>query len=73
VTAAKAAFSPSEGMVFVPLASKSSSAYLLIEAFIDLGDFCDPALAFSMLHRQNLSVRPVKVIGNIGYLLVQPL
>jgi len=60
-------------MVFVPLASKSSSAHLLVEALIDLGDFCNPALTFSMLHRQNLFVRPVKVIGDISYLLIEPL
>jgi hypothetical protein len=60
-------------MLFVPLASKSHSAHLLVEALINLGDFCNPALALRMVQRQNLFVRPVKMIGNVGYLLIQPL
>src|SRR5262249_37221324 len=46
---------------------------LLIEAPVDAGDFRDPALALAMVQRQNLLVRPMKVIRHIRYLLVEPL
>ena len=46
---------------------------LLIEALIDLRNLHDPALALGVLQGQNLFVRPMKVIGNVGYLLVEPL
>jgi hypothetical protein len=55
------------------LASRTHAAHLFIEALIDLGNFRDPALAFGVLQSQNLFVRPVKVIGNIRYLLIEPL
>jgi hypothetical protein len=48
-------------------------ALLLVEPPIDLGDLGDPTLAFAMLHRQDLGVRPVKVKCQIRYLLVEPL
>jgi len=40
---------------------------------VDLGNLGDPALAFAVLQRQDFLVRPVKVIGNVRYLLVEPL
>jgi len=40
---------------------------------IDFGNLCDPALTLGMLKRQNLGVRPVKVICNVRYLLIEPL
>ena len=45
----------------------------LVETLVDLGDLRDPTLALGMLERQDLVVRPVKVIGNVRYLLVEPL
>jgi hypothetical protein len=48
-------------------------ARLLIEALIDLRNLHDPALTLGVLQRQNLFVRPVKVIRNVGYLLIEPL
>jgi hypothetical protein len=47
--------------------------YLRIETLMNLGNLCHPALALSMLQGENLFVRPVKIIGNVGYLLVEPL
>jgi hypothetical protein len=55
------------------LASKITAAHLLIEALVDLRNLPDPALAFGVLQRQELFVRPVKVIRNVGYLLIEPL
>jgi len=55
------------------VASQTTAAHLRIKALIDLRNLHDPALALGVLQRQNLFVRPVKVIGNVGYLLVQPL
>jgi hypothetical protein len=40
---------------------------------IDLCDLGDPALALGVLQRQNLFVRPMKVIGDVRYLLIEPL
>jgi len=54
-------------------ASQTTAAHLLIEALIDLRNLHDPALALGVLQRQNLFVRPVKVIRNVGYLLIEPL
>jgi hypothetical protein len=54
-------------------ASKRRSAHLLVEALIDLSDLRDPALALGVLQRKNLFVRPMKVIGDVRYLLVEPL
>ena len=53
--------------------SESGVFYLFVEALVDLGDLGDPTLAFSMLERQDLLVRPMKVIGDICYLLIEPL
>jgi hypothetical protein len=55
------------------LASNQSAACLLVEALIDLCDLCDPALALGVLQRKNLFVRPMKVIGDVRYLLIEPL
>jgi len=46
---------------------------LVVEALVDLCNLDNPTLAFSMLQRQNFLVRPVKVIRNVRYLLVEPL
>jgi hypothetical protein len=46
---------------------------LFIEPLVDLRDLSDPALALGVFQRQNLFVRPVKVIGYVRYLLIEPL
>jgi hypothetical protein len=46
---------------------------LIVESLVDLGDLGDPTTALGVLQRQNLLVRPVKVIGNVRYLLIEPL
>jgi len=46
---------------------------LFIEAPVDLCDLGDPTLALGVLERQDFFVRPVKVIRNIRYLLIEPL
>jgi len=46
---------------------------LVIKAPVDLGDLGDPALALRVRQRQDFFVRPVKVIGNVRYLLIEPL
>jgi hypothetical protein len=43
----------------------------LIESPIDLRDFLDPALPFGMFKVKHLLRGPVKVVGNVGYLLIQ--
>jgi hypothetical protein len=45
----------------------------LIESLVDLRDLRDPSLTLGVLERQDLVVRPVKVIGNVRYLLIEPL
>ena len=49
-------------------------ALLLIrtsEPAVDISDLCHPALALSVLEVHDRLARPVKVVGDIGYLLVQ--
>jgi hypothetical protein len=53
--------------------SKTRSALLIVEALVDLCDLSDPTPALGVLQRQNFLVRPVKVISNIRYLLIEPL
>ena len=55
------------------IASKTGAAHLLIEALVDLGNLHNPALALGMLQNQNLVVRPVEVISDVRYLLIEPL
>jgi hypothetical protein len=45
----------------------------LIEATVDFGDFRDPPLPFAVFETQDFTARPVKVVGDVGYLLVQTL
>ena len=42
-----------------------------IEPAIDISNFFDPPLPFGVFEIENLSQGPVKVISDIGYLLVQ--
>jgi len=44
-----------------------------VQSLVDVGDFFDPPLPFWMLHAHDVSARPVEVIGDVGYLLVQAL
>ena len=41
------------------------------ELAVDAGYFIDPALSLRVLKIQDVIQRPVKVIGDVGYLLVQ--
>lgn len=43
----------------------------LIQPAIDADNFLHPPLALTMLHIHNVQARPVKMVGNIGYLLMQ--
>lgn len=47
------------------------SFYGLIEALINPGHFMHPALSLAMVELHKLIVRPVEVIGQIGYLFEQ--
>jgi len=44
----------------------------IVESPIDLCDLVDPALSLGVLEPENLLVRPVKVIRDVRYLLVEP-
>jgi len=46
-------------------------ALLFVDALIDAGDLGDPAATLSVLHAHDLRARPVEVIGDEGYLLMQ--
>jgi hypothetical protein len=46
---------------------------LIVEAPINFCDLSNPALSLGMLQRQDFIVRPVKVIRNVRYLLIEPL
>ena len=58
-----------------PLSSQEQVGLLFTARFvqpsIDLGNLCDPLPALPMLQGQDVEERPVKMIGDIGYLLVQ--
>jgi hypothetical protein len=43
----------------------------LVEAAVDVGDLCDPLLSLTVLEVQDFTARPVKVVSDVGYLLVQ--
>ncbi|MEN3334219.1 MAG: hypothetical protein V7641_3584 [Blastocatellia bacterium] len=45
---------------------------LLIEPFVDPGDFRHPLLTLQMLQREDLVVRPVEVISDVSYLFIEP-
>lgn len=45
----------------------------LVEAAVDIGDFCHPPLSFAMFEIQDFAAWPMKVVGDVGYLLVQAL
>ena len=47
--------------------------HLIIESLVDLRDLGDPSLALAVFEREELIVRPVKVICNVRYLLIEPL
>ncbi len=42
-----------------------------VELAVDVGDFPNPPLPLPVLEMHDLIERPVKMIGNIGYLLMQ--
>src|SRR5215813_8640088 len=43
----------------------------LVEPLVDLGDLLHPPLTLPMVEVHDLPVRPMKVIGDVGYLLKQ--
>jgi hypothetical protein len=43
----------------------------LVHPPIDPGNLLHPPAAIAMLERHDLRLRPVKVIGDVGYLLVK--
>jgi hypothetical protein len=43
----------------------------LAEAAVDVGDLCDPPLSLAVLEVQDFTARPVKVVSDVGYLLIQ--
>ena len=45
---------------------------LLVEAAVDLRDLRDPLLSLTVFEPEDLLVRPVKVIGDVRYLLAEP-
>lgn len=48
-----------------------SAATLSIDLLIDVRNLTDPDGALSMFHLQNIIHRPVEVICDVGYLLVE--
>lgn len=52
-------------------AGHGSRSLRFIEPAIDIGDFFHPALALHVLKVQDIVAWPVKVIRDVGYLLVQ--
>jgi hypothetical protein len=40
---------------------------------MDPGDFLDPAAPIAVRQLEDFGLRPMEVIRNIGYLLIQPL
>ena len=48
------------------------SGAVVVDPLVNLGYFIDPPLALTMLKGHDLFVGPVKMIGDVGYLLKQP-
>jgi hypothetical protein len=53
-------------------ASRVRPAHLLVESLIDLRYLGHPALSLTVFETEYLIARPVKVKGDIGYLLIEP-
>jgi len=53
-------------------AACSCSPRWLLRSPIDLGNLHHPLASFRVFEREDLVKRPVKMVGNIGYLLVKP-
>jgi hypothetical protein len=51
---------------------RSSLPGCFTDPVIDLCNLFYPLLPLSMFHLQDVLERPVEVVGNVGYLLVQP-
>jgi hypothetical protein len=45
----------------------------LVEPFVDSGYLLHPGLPAAMIHFEDGIRRPMKVIGDVGYLLIEPL
>ena len=83
VTRLKAAFNPREGNAIIhslengwtrrsPLFLKAPVVFV-VEPAVDLRDLRDPLLPLTVFEPEDLLVRPVKVIRDVRYLLVEPL
>jgi len=60
-------------LLWLGYGSTTKALLLVIETLVDPGNFSYPTLALGMFQRQNLFVRPMKVIRNVRYLLIEPL
>lgn len=47
------------------------SAATLVDFFVNFGDFADPDLSFFVFHIEDVVYRPVEVVSDIRYLLIQ--
>ncbi len=47
------------------------AAAALVDLFVDLRDFANPDLPFLVFHVEYVVYRPVKMISDIRYLLIQ--
>lgn len=45
----------------------------LVDLLVDRRDPLDPERPLAVLQRQHFITRPVEVVGDVGYLLVEPL
>ena len=54
-----------------PVAGMSASLDCLVQLAIDGRDLLYPAVALEVIHFEHEFRRPMKVIGNVGYLLVE--
>jgi hypothetical protein len=53
------------------LAARRRSSVLFVHAPVELPNFPDPTPPLGVLKRQQTLVRPVEVVGDVGYLLVK--
>lgn len=52
-------------------ASRQRSSALFVHAPVNLADLSDPSTPLGVLKFQQAVIRPVEVIGDVGYLLVK--
>ncbi len=64
-------YCPVDLLPYYPLPHLLSSPHRLAQARVDGRDLLYPAVSFEVLHVQNEFRRPVKMVGDVGYLLVE--